>query len=209
MRDLVTDEWRTAQAEHARLLAAGRRSRTPLKRRELLEQQAAVLRRLSKHMPKPQLKYAPLLSNAAEGKHVVMFEIARLVGSTVWTLVLPIFLVTCISFAQFGVDPTALHDRLSVTLTCILTIISFQVRLLATRYYVYSLLRLLATRYLRVVLSHSQSHSVCSRLTTPLLLVASSSRPSPSSSYSTVTSRWWCARRCRRFPTAQRWTSSS
>ena len=62
MRYLVTEEWRGAQAEHARLLAAGRRARTPLKRRELLEQQAAVLRRLSKHMPKPQLKYAPPLA---------------------------------------------------------------------------------------------------------------------------------------------------
>lgn len=44
-----------------------------------------------------------------------------------WTLTLPIFLVTCISFAQFGVAEQSLHDRLSVTLTTILTIIAFQV----------------------------------------------------------------------------------
>jgi len=175
MRDLVTDEWRTAQAEHARLLAAGRRSRTPLKRRELLEQQAAVLRRLSKHMPKPQLKYAPLLSNAAEGKHVVMFEIARLVGSTVWTLVLPIFLVTCISFAQFGVDPTALHDRLSVTLTCILTIISFQVRLLATRYYVYSLRATTSTRY--YVYSLRATYELCFLILILILILSARDLP--------------------------------
>ena len=56
-----------------------------------------------------------------------MFEIGRQVGATMWTLTLPIFLVTCISFAQFCVEETALADRLSVTLTAILTIIAFQV----------------------------------------------------------------------------------
>ena len=48
-------------------------------------------------------------------------------GATLWTLTLPILLVTIISFSYYMVPQPSVADRLSVTLTTILTIIAFQV----------------------------------------------------------------------------------
>jgi hypothetical protein len=125
MDGLATAEWRALKQQYAERQQEQARARTDAAHRSALAGCIAVLKRLAKAAPTPQMQHSPLLSE--ESKHVVLFEIAREVGATMWTLTLPVFLVTFISFSQFYVPENALADRLSVSLTTILTIIAFQV----------------------------------------------------------------------------------
>ena len=125
MDGLETAEWRALKAQYAERQVEQGRAHTDAAHRAALAGCIDVLKRLAKVCPLPQMQHSPLLSE--ESKHVVLFEIAREVGATMWTLTLPVFLVTFISFSQFYVPENALADRLSVSLTTILTIIAFQV----------------------------------------------------------------------------------
>ena len=85
-----------------------------------------VIEEVRKVEPRPKPVYQAGASMPHMGTHVVAFELTRHAASVMWTLTLPVFLVTTLSFCQFGVDYALLADRLSVTLTCILTVVAFQ-----------------------------------------------------------------------------------
>jgi len=92
----------------------------------LLKQEAELLVQIRKAMPVPTPLYQEELSAPLKGTHVVAFELRRRAASVMWTLTLPVFLVTTLSFCQYGVDHVLLAERLQVTLTCILTVVAFQ-----------------------------------------------------------------------------------
>ena len=92
----------------------------------LLKQEEELLAQIRKAMPVPTPLYQEDLSKPLMGTHVVAFEVRRRAASVMWTLTLPVFLVTTLSFCQYGIDHALLADRLQVTLTCILTVVAFQ-----------------------------------------------------------------------------------
>jgi hypothetical protein len=127
MEQLETPEWRELQAQQDALRLQQRRMRGSGEEfRAVLEERIRLLQQMHEVAPSPVMRYSPLLSQCEKGKHVVVVEIGRQVAATMWTMVLPIFLVTTISFSQFYVAEKELDGRLSVSLTTILTVVAFQ-----------------------------------------------------------------------------------
>ena len=65
--------------------------------------EAELLVQIRKAMPVPTPLYQEELSAPLKGTHVVAFELRRRAASVMWTLTLPVFLVTTLSFCQYGV----------------------------------------------------------------------------------------------------------
>eukprot|EP00937_MAST-01D_sp_MAST-1D-sp2_P005731 g5731.t1 len=92
----------------------------------MLDREADVVTKINALLPRAHPRYDRRQSCAAEGMHVVAIVVARRPASVLWTLALPVFLITTVSFCLFRIDPVLLQDRLAVTLTTMLTVVAFQ-----------------------------------------------------------------------------------
>jgi len=92
----------------------------------LTAREAALCAELAAGEPRPEAVYQVEASEPAASLHVIGFRVARRAGTVMWTLALPIFVVTSLAFCQFGIDATRVGDRLEICLTTIFATLTFQ-----------------------------------------------------------------------------------
>ena len=79
MAQLESTAWRQLEKQHVELVREQSQARNPAEGRAALTKRVKLLKQMSHEVPQPLMKYSPLLSAPEEGKHVVLFEIGRLV----------------------------------------------------------------------------------------------------------------------------------